>query len=215
MKRMRLYPALLLLLLSVLASMSLAKDRPTSIEGYFPKSGDILFQTSRSQLGPAIEIATGSRITHCGVVMIDSNEVYVYEAVGPVRKIALDEWIPLGVDSRFAARRLQGADSTLTDETLEKMRAVYNKFAGRDYDIQFNWSDDRLYCSELVYKMFKNGAGVDVGEFTKFGDFKLDDPLVQFWVKEYFPDGPNMKEKVVSPVSIYDDTTLVTIYSTY
>lgn len=215
MRTARLYPALLLLLLAVVASMAVAKDRPTRDEGYVPKSGDIVFQTSRSQLGPAIEIATGSRITHCGVVMIDSNEAYVYEAVGPVRRILLDEWIPLGVDERFAAKRLRGADSTLTGALLDKMRSVYSKFAGRDYDVQFNWSDDRLYCSELVYKMFDKGAGIDIGSFTKFGDFKLDDPLVQFWINRYFPDGPDLDEKVVSPVSVYNDSSLVMIYSTY
>jgi len=124
-------------------------------------------------------------------------------------------WKVCGVESKFAAKRLNTADSTLLPETLDKMRAVFAKYLGLDYDVQFKWSDDRFYCSELVYKMFKKGADIEIGEFAKFGDFKLADPLVQFWIEKYFPDGPNMKEKVISPVSIYNDTTFVTVHSTY
>lgn len=205
----------LLATMTLLSSVVYAKDRPVQVKGYVPQSGDVVFQTSASQLGPALEIATGSEITHCGVVMIDNDTAFVYEAVGPVRKITLGEWITRGVEDRFAAKRLMNADSTLLTETLEKMRSVFDKYIGRDYDIQFEWSDDRFYCSELVYKMFDKGAGIEMGEFVKFGEFKLDDPLVQFWIEKYFPDGPNMKEKVVSPVSIYNDTSLVTVHSTY
>ncbi|MBU1320003.1 MAG: peptidoglycan peptidase [candidate division Zixibacteria bacterium] len=207
--------AVSLVIVASLLTVASAKDRPVQIEGYVPHSGDIVFQTSASQLGPAIEIATGSKITHCGIVLIDSDTTFVYEAVGPVRKITLEEWITRGVENKFAVKRLNAADSTLLPEAFDKMRAVFAKYLGLEYDIQFKWSDDRFYCSELVYKMFKEGADIEIGEFARFGDFKLDDPLVRFWIEKYFPDGPNMKEKVVSPISIYNDTTLVTVHSTY
>jgi hypothetical protein len=63
--------------------------------------------------------------------------------------------------------------------------------------------------------MFKRGAGIQLGRIERFGDFNLDDELVQFWINTYFPRGPNLKEKVVTPVSILSDTTLVTVFSNY
>ncbi len=208
--------AILILAVIAVAPQTFAKDRRDDIQLEFkPEDGDIVFQTSPSQLGPALEIATGSKITHVGILIEDNDTLFVYEAVGPVRKITLKEWITIGVDSSYCVRRLKHADSLLTPKKLEKMRKVFSKLEGRHYDVQFEWSDDRLYCSELVYKMFDKGAKIKLGEIEKFGDMKLDDPLVQFWIGKYFPDGPNLDEKIVTPVSIYDDSSLVTIYTNY
>ena len=66
-----------------------------------------------------------------------------------------------------------------------------------------------------MYKIFKSGAGIELGKIERFGDFNLEHPTVKFWIDMYFPDGPNLDEKTVSPVSIYQDTMLVTVYTTY
>ncbi len=205
---------ILLLLLSI-TNLASAVERRNQPYKYQPWNGDIVFQTSKSQLGPAIEAATGSKITHCGVTFRENDTMFVYEAVGPVRKVPLSDWIHFGVNDRLIVKRLRNVKDTLSPKVIEKMLKIYREFEGRDYDINFEWSDDKMYCSELVYKMFKRGAGIELGRFEQFGDFHLDNPLVQFWIKQYFPKGPNLKEKVVSPVSILNDTSLVTIYSNY
>jgi hypothetical protein len=33
------------------------------------------------------------------------------------------------------------------------MKATGEGFLGKDYDLTFGWSDERLYCSELVWKV--------------------------------------------------------------
>ena len=207
--------ALILLLLAVIQSNLAASEQRDQSFKYRPRNGDIVFQTSKSQLGPAIEIATGSKITHCGVTLRVNDTMFVYEAVGPVRRVLLSEWIRFGVGERFTVKRLHNATDVMTPQVIEKMLKIYRKLEGRDYDVNFEWSDERLYCSELVYKMFKRGAGVELGRIERFGDFNLDDELVQFWIDMYFPKGPNLKEKVVTPVSILSDTTLVTVFSNY
>ncbi len=215
MYRLRLTAAIIAAL-AILASTAGAKDRGDGPQFDFqPQNGDLVFQTSKSQLGPALEIATGSVITHVGVILIDSDTVFVYEAVGPVRRMPLERWIGFGVERMFCVKRLKNADEVLTPDALKKMHEVYSKLEGRDYDVRFEWSDDRLYCSELIYKMYRKGTGIELGRIEKFGDLKLDDPLVQFWIDMYFPEGPNLDEKVVSPVSIYNDTLLISIHSNY
>lgn len=216
MHRFRLTAAIIAALAILAASTASSKDWGGGPQfDFLPQNGDLVFQTSKSQLGPALEIATGSVITHVGVILVDSDTVFVYEAVGPVRRIPLERWIGFGVERKFCVKRLKNVDEVLTPDALKKMHKVFSKFAGRDYDVRFEWSDDKLYCSELIYKMYRKGADVELGRFEKFGDLKLDDPLVQFWIDMYFPDGPNLDEKVVSPVSIFNDTVLVSIYSSF
>lgn len=216
MYRLRLTAAIIAAFAILVASSASAKDWGEGSQfDFLPQNGDLVFQTSKSQLGPALEIATGSIVTHLGVILIDSDTVFVYEAAGLVRRIPLERWIGFGVERKFCVKRLKNADEVLTPDALKKMYKIFLKFAGRDYDVRFEWSDDRLYCSELIYKMYRKGADIELGRIEKFGDLKLDDPLVQFWIDMYIPEGPNLDEKVVSPVSIFNDTLLVSIYSSY
>ena len=41
------------------------------------KEGDVIFQTSQSQQSPLIQIATGSRISHCGIIVMKNGKPYV------------------------------------------------------------------------------------------------------------------------------------------
>ena len=50
------------------------------------KDGDILFQPSFSQQSKAVEIATNSPYSHCGILFFENGKPYVYEAIQPVTK---------------------------------------------------------------------------------------------------------------------------------
>jgi hypothetical protein len=84
---------------------------------------------------------------------------------------------------------------------------------GRDYDIYFEWSDDRIYCSELVWKIYKSAAGIEIGSLQKLKDFDLSHPLVQEKIKERFGGHPPLDEIVISPASIFDSDLLFTVHS--
>src|SRR5690349_1685102 len=58
--------------------------------------GDIIFQTSRSRQSMAIEAATHSQLSHCGLIFKDHEGYYVLEATGPVKKTPLANWISKG-----------------------------------------------------------------------------------------------------------------------
>jgi hypothetical protein len=45
------------------------------------------------------------------------------------------------------------------------------KYLGRPYDIRYRMDDEKIYCSELVYKAFRDAtAGQQLGTLVKFGD---------------------------------------------
>jgi hypothetical protein len=179
---------------------------------YEPRNGDIVFQTSRSAQSVAIQLATKSPYSHMGIVYLQDGEPFVFEAVQPVKLTALQPWIERGERGKFVAKRLRDADTALTPSTLQRMRTAGEVLAGKDYDLFFEWSDDRIYCSELVWKIFDRGAGIQVGELETIANFDLSHPTIQAKVKERFGDRVPLDEVVVSPAAIFRAENLVTVY---
>lgn len=44
------------------------------------------------------------------------------------------------------------------------MKQIGEKFKGKPYDIYFEWSDDKIYCSELVWKIYKHALDIEIGQ---------------------------------------------------
>ena len=192
--------------------VSLAVLGCTPSAGYEPHDGDIVFHTSRSAQSLAIQLATKSPYSHMGIVYARDGKPFVFEAVQPVKLTPLDDWIARGDGQHVVVRRLRDANARLTAETLRKMRAVGEQLAGRDYDPYFEWSDERIYCSELVWKVFERGAGIELGELQTIADFDLSHPTVQAKVRERYGDNVPLDEVVVSPAAIFDAPDLETVY---
>jgi hypothetical protein len=180
--------------------------------GYVPHEGDILFQTSRSSQSRAIQLATHSRWSHMGMIYLKNGRPYVLEAVQPVRLTPLPVWVARGVKQHFTVRRLRDARTRLTAKTLARMHAIGAGFLGRSYDQYFEWSDKRLYCSELVWKVYRRGAGIRLGNLQELGSFDLGHPAVRAKLRERYGAQPPMHEAVVSPADIYNASQLITVY---
>lgn len=147
-----------------------------------------------------------------GIVFLREGRVLVLEAVQPVKYTPLDAWIARGDGGHYVVKRLENADEVLDQTTLGKMRRVGESMMGRDYDLYFEWSDERIYCSELVWKVYSRGAGVHVGERETLADFDLTHPVVQAKVRERFKGDPPAREIVISPAAIFASSLLVTVY---
>jgi hypothetical protein len=94
---------------------------------------------------------------------------------------------------------------------LKKLRVAARRFAGRPYDLTFGWADDRIYCSELVWKAYDRGLGIQLGELQKVRDFKLTDPAVRAKMRERYGDNVPLDEPVISPVAMFQSRLLVTV----
>ena len=173
--------------------------------------GDILFQISTSGQGKAIQLATKSPYSHCGILFKENKEWMVFEGVQPVKKTLLSEWINRGDGHHFVSKRHKHAASLLTSDVKEKMKDEAKKLVGKNYDLTFEWNDDRIYCSELVYKIYQRGAGVSVGTLQKLQDFNLNSPVVRAKLKERYGNNIPLNETVISPGAIFADSNLVEI----
>lgn len=199
-----------LLLSGILGAVALSSC--SASEGYAPRNGDIIFQESRSSQSLAIQLATGSRYSHMGIVYVRDGAPFVFEAVQPVKTTPLAEWVARGEGGHFVVKRLENADEALTPETLNRMAAVGEALAGLDYDLYFEWTDARIYCSELVWKVYERAAGIRIGELQRMRDFDLSSPAVEEKMRERFGDAPPLDETVISPEAIFSAPMLETVF---
>jgi len=176
-------------------------------------SGDIIFQVSQSSQSKAIQLATHSKYSHMGIVYKQDEQFFVYEAVQPVRLTPLGSWIDRGEDGHYVVKRLINAEQLLTAEKLEQMKEAGAKYQGKNYDIYFEWSDERIYCSELVWKIFKEATGIEIGALEQLRDFDLTDEIVRQKLVERYGDAIPLDEQVISPAVMFNSDQLVTIWN--
>lgn len=169
--------------------------------------GDIIFQTSKSTQSQAIQAATHSKYSHMGVLFKQDGSWYVYEAVGPVKSTALNHWIARGSGHHYSVMRLKTPD-TLSPSQLKRLTNEGLKFRGKPYDQYFGWSDEKIYCSELVWKMYKSALNIELGKLTTLGSFDLSAPEVKAKLKERYGKNVPLQEKTISPRAIYDCSLL-------
>ncbi len=180
------------------------------------KEGDIIFQTSTSSQSKAIQLATKSKYSHVGIIFKSDkskkDDFVVLEAVQPVKYTPLQEWIKRGENSHFVVKRLKNADTLLTDEAIQKMKSVGDRFVGKNYDLYFEWSDEKIYCSELVWKTYNESLKIEVGKLEKLSSFDLESKVVKDKMKERYGNkiSPNqLEESVISPAAIFESDKLV------
>ncbi|MDB6080145.1 MAG: putative peptidoglycan peptidase [Akkermansiaceae bacterium] len=160
---------------SLLTLTGCAKD-------YALKPGDIVFQVSKTTQGVAVQQATGSPYTHCGVIFDDHGTLKVLEAVGPVKVTPVKEFVAASDPGTFCAKRLK---NPISPEAFAKGSAWAASQLGKSYDTGFQWSDDRIYCSELVWKAYA-AAGVQLCKPRPFKSYDLKQPAVkQIVAKRY------------------------------
>lgn len=177
------------------------------------REGDILFQTSRSAQSRAIQLATHSRYSHMGILFRDGRRWVVYEAVQPVKRTPLDAWVRRGAGGHVVVKRLRNGERRLPPAVVARMKNAGVRLLGRPYDLAFEWSDDRIYCSELVWKIYREGAGLELGALQTLRDFDLSHPAVKAKLRERYGSRPPLDEPVIAPQRIFDCPDLETVAS--
>jgi hypothetical protein len=172
------------------------------------RSGDVVLQTSTSPQSRAIQLATGSPYSHVGIVEVAPRGTYVIEAIGRVSRTPWTAWRARGEGGRVTILRPRGVDHRKISRVLSQARA----FLGKPYDARFGWSDERIYCSELVYKAYLRGAGLRAGRLQKVRELELG--AIQKQVMERYGRIP-WELELVTPASIAESSDFTEIYSDF
>jgi hypothetical protein len=186
------------LLLGAIAALAAQAAEPL-------RDGDIIFHSSRSGQSAAIERATGSPYSHMGVILHRGGKPFVYEAIATVRYTPLARWTVRGDGGKYVVKRLKAG---LTAAQAKKLRESAVAFADKPYDLYFEWSNDRIYCSELVWKMYQHALNLEIGGRQKLREFDLADPMVRAKMRERYGSKVPLDEPVISPAAMFDSPLL-------
>lgn len=143
---------------------------PASSAGPELRTGDLVFQTSRSRQSAAIQRATGSPWSHVGIVERTPEGLFVLEAIQPVSRTPWERWHRRGEGGRVRVMRARGLDPAAAARVVVEAK----RLLGRPYDPWFRWDEERIYCSELVAKAFERGAGVELGRRQRVGELAIE-----------------------------------------
>ena len=134
---------------------------------YHPQLGDIVFQSLPNPWGKdlvdMIEGATDSPYSHCGMVIIEDGKWQVIEAIGPVQIVPLDVWQARGRGRKIWAYR----PAEKFRNSIPIMVKVMKKDLGKPYDIRYRLDSENIYCSELLYRGWKEVTGKPLGRLVK------------------------------------------------
>lgn len=199
-----------LFFLLALLSLSAFADTRSPIQ-----EGDIIFHQTQSGQAAALREITGSVWTHVGIVIKQGTELYVAEAARRVEVTPLRSFIERGFQEKYIVKRVRPELLEMNQANLKKLKLALSTFAGKGYDVWFQWSDDVIYCSELVWKAFDKAFGLKISDLEKFRDFPMNGPEAQRLIRERYTNQGrsfNMNETVISPVGILESSQLIDVY---
>lgn len=194
----RLRPIALTLYLTFLASLASAWE-----------TGDIIFHESTSQQSRVIQQVTGSRYSHMGVIVKRGEAAFVLEAIHRVSPTPLKQFIDRGVDGHYVVKRLRPEYRPSRVQWAE-IESLAESWIGLEYDLVFGWSDEKMYCSELVWKLYKRGAQVRIGELVTFADLDLSHPATQALIRSR-TNSVDLNERIVTPQAMFQSDKLTSV----
>jgi hypothetical protein len=178
---------------------------------YQPQKGDVIFQSLPfSRIVTAIEGATDSPLSHCGIVAREEGRWVVYEALGPVGPTPLGDFIARGRNRAFLVKRLRSAEQPLVPPMLAAVRAL----RGRPYDERYRLDDDReaVYCSELVWFAYRDAtAGKSLGKLVTLGE--LNWQPYQELIEKIEKAPPPVDRELITPRDLARARQLETAFS--
>ena len=163
------------------------------------REGDVIFQTSQSQQSPLIQIATRSKISHCGIIVMKNGKPYVLETLKTLVITPLDKFIARGEGGKYWLKR----------SNKENIKIKYGSYLGKPYDLAFKFDNGKFYCSELIYDIYKNQLGIELCKPKKVSDYLIlgTDKLPQI-EKAMKNRGITKEQYAVAPVDIFESDYL-------
>ena len=132
-----------------------------AIADYEPREGDVIFQSlPRNAVVNAIEGATESPYSHCGIVAKQNGKWVVLEALHGVEVTPVSQFLLRGRRQGFAVCRFRKEHQKHIPEILKAAREML----GRPYDSRYRMDDEKIYCSELIWKAYKKVTRSELGK---------------------------------------------------
>lgn len=163
----------------------------SSVDGNI-QEGDIVFIESQSSQSPYIKVGTMSKWTHCGVIVNTPSGFKVLEASHTVRLTPFAEFIARAKNGNYCVKR---------PEQKLSGPISYGKYLGMPYDLEFKFDNGKMYCSELVWMVYKE-QGIELCKPRKVSSFIFTRiPKVKELMDKR---NISMEQYAVAPVDLYN-----------
>lgn len=164
------------------------------------KTGDIIFHTSKSAQSIVIQKATHSPYSHMGMIVHKNQQVYVLEAIQPVKYTPLKQWIKRGVNQAYVVKRYH---LPLSEQQQRRLVQSAEKHLAKPYDLYFGWGDDSIYCSEIVWKTYYEALNIQLAPLQTLKQFDLSAPEVKKLMNQRYGRKVPLNETVIAPEAIF------------
>ena len=125
-----------LILFIILFSISIISNFTLFSKPNLLMDGDIIFQKTKTMQASALFKATGSDITHVGVIFFYNGKPYVIEALNPVRKTPYGRFVKRYGKGTCIVKRLSNRNE-FTAVEISVLRRKCETFIGKKYDFLF------------------------------------------------------------------------------
>lgn len=207
--------AILLTFNSIIISSSFASFEP----------GDILLHSAKcGQYCDSIRAVTNSQIDHAAIVVkapktstlplvskFFTKDGEVVEAWTPIAKRTnLAEFIARD-SGQYIQLRLK--PEYMNKNSINDVVKIAQSYVGKEYDYHFEESEDKIYCSELVYKAYEKGANIPVGKVQRISEFGRKSAK-GYWT-EHFNGNIPWERQIISPAGLLITDKFYVVYSNY
>ena len=129
------------------------------------------------------------------------------EAIQPVTFTPLNAWLDHGENRHYVVKNEAAAQQKLQlPNFIDTQRII----SANLFILTFEWSDDRIYCSELVWKLYKQAANIRISALIQTRQLQPA-PVVRQKLKARYGDHIPLGEPVIPPSAIFDSPQLVTV----
>lgn len=121
------------------------------------KTGDILLLDMDCFSCELIEKQTNGPFSHSGIILKYGTKVYVAQSLGIVHHLPLAKFL------RYTNKPVQVVRPKFINFTKRRalLESYQNDFLNMPFDHEYTWDDDKLYCSEFIYKILKSVYAIE------------------------------------------------------
>ena len=151
------------------------------------KSGDIIFRKESNQISDIFAKVNNSQYSHIGLINIEDKKITVIHIEdnadeSDLKSNNIDEFL------HFATKYSIYRSINKIDEDKLRQTLLSMKKQNLEFDLEFSGdeSDNRVYCTELIYKIYQKSCSVDIQPKPRtYMNFKYI-PLKSFMNEKYF-----------------------------
>ncbi len=154
------------------------------------REGDIVFIETKSFQSKFVKLGMMSIWSHCGLAVNTPEGVQIMEADTTVRILPIERFIDKSVGGKYIIKRPKQQLTQPID---------LNEWLDRWYDLKFSFDNEEVYCSELVWLIYK-AQGIELCPPVKINEhFMVRFPVMQRALAER---GISPEQEAVAPCDL-------------